>query len=64
MPACVVTSRHVRTSPLRADPADLADLYRQADLMIVPLTEGGGSRIKVLEALALGCPVNRQRKGG
>jgi glycosyltransferase involved in cell wall biosynthesis len=52
--------RDLATCPnvtLRADPADLADLYRQADLMIVPLTEGGGSRIKVLEALALGCPV-------
>jgi glycosyltransferase involved in cell wall biosynthesis len=42
---------------LVADPPDLSDIYRRADLVVIPLGEGGGSRIKVLEALALGCPV-------
>jgi len=40
-----------------ADPADLAPLYRAADMVLLPLSEGGGSRIKVLEALAVGVPV-------
>lgn len=50
----------VQASPLAnlvADPADLAPLYRKADMVLLPLSEGGGSRIKVLEALAVGCPV-------
>lgn len=42
---------------LVADPAEVAPLYDRADLTILPLTEGGGSRIKVLEALATGCPI-------
>ena len=42
---------------LVADPADLAPLYRAADMVLLPLSEGGGSRIKVLEALAVGVPV-------
>jgi len=39
------------------DPADLAPHYRAADMVLLPLSEGGGSRIKVLEALAIGLPV-------
>lgn len=42
---------------LVGDPVDLAPLYRAADMVLLPLTEGGGSRIKVLEALAIGMPV-------
>lgn len=39
------------------DPEDLSVLYRQANLAIVPLTSGGGTRLKILEAMAWGLPV-------
>lgn len=42
---------------LVADPPELHPLYSAADMVILPITEGGGSRIKVLEALAVGCPI-------
>ncbi len=42
---------------LVASPVDLGPLYRQATIAIVPLSEGGGTRIKVLEALACGVPL-------
>lgn len=48
---------NMRAITLVADPADVAPLYAEADLVIVPLNEGGGSRIKILEALFLGVPV-------
>jgi glycosyltransferase involved in cell wall biosynthesis len=35
----------------------LADLYAQADCVVVPLTEGAGSPMKFIEALAYGVPV-------
>lgn len=31
--------------------------YRQADICVVPLRAGGGTRLKILESFALGCPV-------
>jgi glycosyltransferase involved in cell wall biosynthesis len=42
---------------LIADPADLADCYAWADLAVVPLAAGGGTRIKLLEAFSHGVPV-------
>lgn len=42
---------------LHADPADLAPFYASATLALIPLTEGGGTRLKVLEALSVGLPV-------
>ena len=36
---------------------DLTTLYRRADLTLVPLRAGGGSRLKILEAFANGIPV-------
>lgn len=42
---------------LVASPPDLRPCYRDANLVLVPLKTGGGTRIKVLEALALGLPV-------
>lgn len=36
---------------------DLAPLYRQATTVVAPLPEGGGIKIKVLEAMARGVPV-------
>jgi len=37
--------------------ADLTALYRECRLFVAPLTEGGGIKIKVLEAMARGIPV-------
>jgi glycosyltransferase involved in cell wall biosynthesis len=36
---------------------DLDGLYRECRLMAAPLTEGGGIKIKILEAMAAGIPV-------
>jgi glycosyltransferase involved in cell wall biosynthesis len=37
--------------------------YAEADLAVVPLRSGGGTRIKILEAFSLGCPVVSTHKG-
>jgi glycosyltransferase involved in cell wall biosynthesis len=37
--------------------ADLTSLYRDCALFVAPLTEGGGIKIKILEAMAHGIPV-------
>ncbi len=37
--------------------ADLTPLFREATLFVAPLTEGGGIKIKILEAMARGLPV-------
>jgi glycosyltransferase involved in cell wall biosynthesis len=42
---------------LVANPEYIAPIYAQADIVVVPLAEGGGSRIKILEALAIGIPI-------
>lgn len=42
---------------LLEDPPDLTEVYQNAALVIVPLRTGGGTRIKILEALAYGRPV-------
>lgn len=39
------------------DPQDVAPLLSRAHLSIIPLTAGGGTRIKILEAMAWGVPV-------
>ena len=36
---------------------DLADLYRRCRLLLAPLPEGGGIKIKILEAMAAGIPI-------
>ncbi len=43
--------------------ASLAPEYQRADLCVVPLRAGGGTRIKLLEALAYGRPVVTTRLG-
>jgi len=40
-----------------ADPDDLDPIFRRGHVSIVPLTAGGGTRIKILEAMAWGLPV-------
>jgi glycosyltransferase involved in cell wall biosynthesis len=42
---------------------DLAPLYATADVAVVPLRAGGGTRIKILEAFAHGVPVVTTRLG-
>ncbi|HEV2694887.1 MAG TPA: glycosyltransferase [Verrucomicrobiae bacterium] len=42
---------------LHANPESLAEFYQRADMAVVPLAEGGGTRIKILEAMAAGLPV-------
>ncbi|PWV99104.1 glycosyltransferase involved in cell wall biosynthesis [Hoeflea marina] len=38
-------------------PADLAPLYQAANMVLLPIRHGGGTRIKVIEALAVGRPI-------
>ena len=37
--------------------------FQQADVLVVPLRQGGGTRIKILEAMAAGLPVVTTSKG-
>src|SRR5262249_14566344 len=46
-----------------ANPPDLAEHYAWADLAVVPVHAGGGTRIKLLEAFAYGVPVVATRLG-
>ncbi len=43
--------------------SDVLPSYRDSSLMVVPLLQGGGSRLKVLEAFAAGVPVVSTSKG-
>lgn len=40
-----------------ANPLDIRDYYRQADVFVVPLRSGGGTKLKTLEAMAMALPV-------
>lgn len=42
---------------------EVEPLYREHDVMVVPLRHGGGSRLKILEAFAAGTPVVATAKG-
>jgi glycosyltransferase involved in cell wall biosynthesis len=42
---------------------DIIQYYKQAAISIVPLRAGGGTRLKILEAMALGRPVVTTRIG-
>lgn len=48
---------------LHADVADVRPFLARSALMVVPLRIGGGSRLKILEALATGLPVVSTRVG-
>lgn len=50
----VQSAPHVK---LVINPQDLSPIYAQATVAIMPLDTGGGTRLKVLEALALGLPI-------
>ncbi len=45
------------------DPADVPDCFAGADLLVVPLRIGAGTRLKVLEAMAAGLPVVSTDRG-
>ena len=47
---------------LIASPPELRGLYEAADVAVIPLTVGGGTRIKALEAMACGVPVVASEK--
>ncbi|NOZ25078.1 MAG: glycosyltransferase, partial [Nitrospirae bacterium] len=40
-----------------ADPPDIRDCYDKADVFVVPLRSGGGTKLKTLEAMAMALPV-------
>jgi glycosyltransferase involved in cell wall biosynthesis len=42
---------------------DVLPYWRKASALVVPLSIGGGTRIKILEAMALGRPVVSTTKG-
>jgi len=42
---------------------DVKPYFDQASAMVVPLLQGGGTRLKILEAFASGCPVISTSKG-
>jgi glycosyltransferase involved in cell wall biosynthesis len=42
---------------LAANPDDLSGLFVRSHLSVVPLSAGGGTRVKILEAMAWGLPV-------
>jgi glycosyltransferase involved in cell wall biosynthesis len=52
-------SKLVRANGHRLSPnaPDMAPIYATAALVAIPLRNGGGTRLKVLEAMAIGCPV-------
>lgn len=45
------------------DPLDIRPCYRGCRLSLSPILTGGGTRLKILEAFALGCPVVATPKG-
>ncbi len=40
-----------------ANPPDIRDYYSRADVFVVPLRSGGGTKLKTLEAMAMALPV-------
>ena len=57
--AMLVQARGHRLSP---NAQNMAEVYATAALVAIPLRDGGGTRLKVLEAMAIGCPVVATRK--
>src|SRR4029078_2442609 len=49
--------------PFKGRVADIAHLIARCSVCVVPLRTGGGTRLKILEAMALGTPVVTTTKG-
>jgi len=62
-PALVRKIRDVPGVELHADVPDVRPFLAASGLMVVPLRIGGGSRLKILEAMAAGLPVISTRVG-
>jgi glycosyltransferase involved in cell wall biosynthesis len=56
-PAALARLRNQRGVEVWENTADIATCYRAADLAIVPLRAGGGTRIKLIEAANYGVPI-------
>jgi glycosyltransferase involved in cell wall biosynthesis len=46
-----------------SDPDDIRPAFRMASVFVVPILAGGGTRLKILEAMAMGVPVVSTRLG-
>ena len=70
IPTCefIIAGRHAQSTfknyslggqPIRivSDPVDIRPVFKKANIFVVPLRIGGGTRLKILEAMAMGCPV-------
>jgi polysaccharide biosynthesis protein PslH len=62
-PALIRRLRRERNVELHADVEDVRPYLAQSAVMAVPLRIGGGSRLKILEAIASGLPVVTSRIG-
>src|SRR5271166_5122342 len=62
-PALIQKVRDVPGVALHADVPDVRPFLATSGIMVVPLRIGGGSRLKILEALAAGLPVISTRVG-
>jgi len=62
-PALVRKVREVPGVELLADVPDVRPFLAKSGVMVVPLRIGGGSRLKILEAMAAGLPVISTRVG-
>lgn len=55
--SAVVALNQLAGVTVLASPAEVAPLYQQARVAVVPIHAGGGTRIKILEAFASGVPI-------
>lgn len=60
-PTGLILKKLKKTNPadimIIANPLDIRDVYSQADVFVVPLRLGGGTKLKTLEAMAMALPV-------
>jgi glycosyltransferase involved in cell wall biosynthesis len=62
-PAAIERLRYQRGIHVTGTVAAVAPYYREADIVIVPIRAGGGTRIKIIEAATHGVPVVTTRFG-